>query len=387
MKTDTANTNVAANVPPELLDRIFKHCERHFSSRFVDRSGPTLLPKSRLQPPLLVCRNWHTVAERRLYSSVSLGTNRIVKDRNGQKMEIYGRSVCRKFLETAENNPRIASLVRELHMGGTSENREESENHVRLIGICKNVEKIELYGCHTELLDDLAEALAKADLTSLELYGNRLGGYDGERGTMLSLSTIIELLQNLPRLQQVYGNLSDEEGMGHDASLTETPLFQGSCASLRVIHVYGAVFNEMQLAPLTYMSPNVIELSITVGWDCCAILQFCMSMWSSSLKRLTAFTPIFRKPIVDDACTIIRSPMTELRELCISSPLVTPSAMVFLPKLEKLNYRGEYSHGTELVQILKKGAMPNLRQINAAFSPPKSDDVSNRLERDAIWSW
>ncbi|KLO17654.1 hypothetical protein SCHPADRAFT_936852 [Schizopora paradoxa] len=385
MDVDDAST--AANVPPELLNRIFGHCERRH--RYIPADGSQLLPKSRLQPLLLVCRRWHTVAERRLYSSVSLGSNRVVKGRNGQRMEINGKDVCRRLCETVQNNARIASLVRELQMGSYSaEETEESEMHVRLIGICKNVEKIGIHGCHPDLLDDLAAALAKADLISLDLSRERLGGYPGESGdeSMFSISTVIGLLQNLPRLQHLYANLAKfEYSPCHESPLARAPFVSGSCAALKAISIHGQIFTSTQLHQLAETSPHIEDLSIKIGENCNVSLKQCLEIWSSSLRRLVVFTPTYGyygKPFPDDDCPVIHNPMIELQELWMPAPLVTPSAMALLPKLEKLNFRGDYSHGTDFVQVLRKGAMPNVREIDASFSPPKPSNGSERSERD-----
>lgn len=112
------DANAAANAPPELLDRIFKLCERRY--RYIPADGCKFFPNSRVQPFLLVCKKWHAVAERRLYTSVSLGSSRVVRDRNGQKLELKSKDVYKRFCETVENDVRLASLVRELRLGITS---------------------------------------------------------------------------------------------------------------------------------------------------------------------------------------------------------------------------------------------------------------------------
>ncbi|KLO09130.1 hypothetical protein SCHPADRAFT_931330 [Schizopora paradoxa] len=384
---DSANADVTANVPPEILDNIFKHCERRYKQRVCNWRSK-FLPKSRLQPLLLVCRRWHTVAESRLYSSVGLGSNRVVRDRNGQRMELKGKDVRRKFCETVQNNTRIALLVRELRLGipytfddADEEGFEASDIHILLIGICKNVENIELHGCHAAFLDDLAEVLAKADLTSLSLDSRRLGDFIARRGKMLSLSTVIKLLRGSSRLQTLYYRLSRHD-QGHEASFTKTPSVQGVCTTLKVLSLQGGAFDQTQLPLLASLTPALEEFSIQVGMECCAILRQCMKSWSSSLRCLTAFTWINDEPPVADACPIICFPMTELRDLWISAPPVPPSAMVFLPKLETLNFRGDYSDGADLIRVIRKGAMPNLREIQTTFSPPKSDDGVGLSERN-----
>lgn len=87
---------------------------------------------------------------------------------------------------------------------------------------------------------------------------------------------------------------------------------------------------------------------------------------------MTVFVSVFGTPFPDDACLAICSPLPELRELWMPSPLLTPSVMHFLPKLEKLSFRGEYKHGMELARLIQKGGMPCLREIDVCFSDHRS---------------
>lgn len=370
-----------SDLPPELLDRIFSHCERNHRRNYM--YGPNLLPKSRLQPLLLVCKKWHNVAERRLYASVSVGSDRVVRDRNGSKMEITGKDVCRRFYETVQSNARIASIVRELRMGSIRLDREESEMHVYLIGICKNVEKIELRVCHETLLDDLAAALAKADLISLHLSREQPDLYSGRDGQLFSLSTVIRLLQSWPRLETIYANLSRHDyGPLRKTSLGKLPPAPGACPALRTIDIFGDTFHSAELSELGDIAPRLEEISATVHHDCDEVLQQCVKSWSSSLKRIVIFTPLYSKPFPGDACPAISSPMVELRELHMPSPLFTPSAAKFLPKLEKLHFRGEYSHGMELARLIEKGEMPCLREIDTSYVGPIAEDGMHRRDEE-----
>ncbi|KLO09141.1 hypothetical protein SCHPADRAFT_580024 [Schizopora paradoxa] len=356
----------ASALPPEILDGIFKRCERRY--KYTDPGEERFLPKSRLQPLLLVCKNWHDVAERRLYSNVRLGSDRIVRDRSGQKLEINGKYVCGRFYETVQKNPRIASIVRELHVGSTSAaNREESEMHIRLIGICKNLKDFELKGCHADLLDDLAAALAKADLISLQLSYERLG--TGEKdGKMLSVSNVLDLLQKLPRLETLCASLARLQAWPTPEAPPQAPL--APCPALKSITVHEPILTAAQISYFMDISPGLEELSIMVGKDCGAALQQGLKARASSLRQLHALRIDLTEntPFPDDAYPIIRWPMIELRELWIAYPLLDPSAMMFLPKLEILNFRGKHSHAEELVQIIQLGVLPNLCEINFDFS-------------------
>ncbi|KLO08765.1 hypothetical protein SCHPADRAFT_931592 [Schizopora paradoxa] len=378
------NSSRASDIPPELLDRIFKICERYYK-RYSYSYGEILLPKSRMYPLLLVCRTWRPVAEHRLYKSISIGSNRTVRDRNGQKMEIVGKEVCRKLCETVQGNPRIASLVRELHMGSLNVDREESELHVRLIGICKNVDEIELYGCHEALLEDLAQVLAKADLVSLRLWHERLKSFGSDQ-KLFSLSTLMKLLPNWPRLEKLFVRLARVEyGPFHEAELAGSHPTPGTCAALRNISIHGVSFNAAQLKQLADICPNLEEISSSIRYDCDEALRHCVQVWSSSLKvcAIQVFAPSREGPhaFPDNTSPVVSFPLIEIRELSMPSPLLTPSAMKFLPNVEKLGFRGEYHHGMELAKIIENGGMPRLRELNAFYNSDYREAIDDRLER------
>ncbi|KLO09129.1 hypothetical protein SCHPADRAFT_579147 [Schizopora paradoxa] len=274
-----------SDTPPELLDRIFQYCEK--SPRYN-----LLIPQLRLHPLLLVCKNWHGVAERGLYRSVSIGSDRTIKDKNGEVKLIQGRDRCRRFCETAESNAKIAYLVRDLSLGCECIRPDESEMHVRIIRACRNVESINLRGCDATILDDLKAALAKSDLTSLVLWGTSLqddGDFmSGESRPMLALSEILTLLPNWPRLETIsvvtgHPRDEDEDGYAH----IETSDLEGlerACPALRYISIRdGSTFYSRDLAFLAHIAPNLEVVHIFIGLKCSDVLRACLGTWSSSL--------------------------------------------------------------------------------------------------------
>ncbi|KLO09099.1 hypothetical protein SCHPADRAFT_580589 [Schizopora paradoxa] len=272
------------DILPEVLDRIFELCERQHRQM---PHWPVFSPKSRLQPLLLVCKKWHSVAERRLYTSVSLGSDRTVKDRNGKKMMIKGKDVCRRFLETVQNNAPIASIVRELRMGSLrnlAQDGEESQMHIRLIAVCKNVEKISLYGCDPSALDKMVETLVNTDLLTLEFTSEQLGGYLGYEWFVPSPRTLVDLLCRWPRLQKMRVKMTGGE---FDVSLPKVPVIPGFCVALKEVDARDSTFDAAQLSRLLDLSPALEDLSITVEKDCGPVLRRSIQAWSSSLKACT----------------------------------------------------------------------------------------------------
>ncbi|KLO09131.1 hypothetical protein SCHPADRAFT_908035 [Schizopora paradoxa] len=387
------NANIILNIPPEILDRIFRHCERFRK----DRSRPTLVPNSRLRLLLLVCRKWHGIAERRLYSSVSIGSDVAVKDKNRERRDIFGKDVCRRFCEMVENNTRIASLVRELCLGCEHIHPEESEMHIRIIRACTNVESIELNGCDGALLDDLKAVLAKSNLISLSLSGAPLRDYGSyaiteESGPIFSLSETLSLLPSWPRLQAISvtsGDARDVNGyedIEHRLALEE---LRHACPTLRRISIGDSVFNSKDLQFLSHVAPNLEDIYMFIWPKCTDILRKCLETWCSSLKHLwvntyglsysVAVPPNF-SPVLIPSMVKLR----ELRSLNTSAPLFTASALLRLPKLEKLTFtRGTHSQCVELAQLIGKGKIPCLRELRIAlfeFDTDNEQETRNQRE-------
>ncbi|KLO06682.1 hypothetical protein SCHPADRAFT_910137 [Schizopora paradoxa] len=356
-----------ANIPPELLDRIFGHCERY-------RRIPKFVPNSRLQPLLLVCKNWHGVAERRLYFSVSLGNDRTVKGRNGEKREIKGKDICRKFCETVKSNERVASLVRELRLGCQDIQPEESELHIRIIRNCKNVERVDIQGCDFSQLDDLKAALAERNLVSLSLSGaslRLLTSQDHNEGRpMLALPEVLNLLPNWPRLELFTMVMCDPRRDNIYQQL-ESPsdLNKNACPALRRISVLESNFFSTHLRFLAHIAPNLEDIAIFIGIDCGPVFKECLEVWSPSIKNLqidmyefldpcpvpVGFLPPISLPMVE---------LCELRSLDTSAPLFTVNALIRLLNLEDLRFtRGTYALCMELARLIEKGKMPCLQGV------------------------
>ncbi|KLO15629.1 hypothetical protein SCHPADRAFT_902264 [Schizopora paradoxa] len=381
-----------SKIPPEVLDRIFGHCERHYGHLGTF----TFLPKSRLHPLLLVCKRWHSIAERRLYMCVSIGSDRNIKSKDGKGTTIWWRDVCKRFCESVETNPRLASLVRELHLSGTSEAEiEDHERRIRIMNSCKNVEKLIHITWEPSLFDELKAALAKPDLTSLDLFASS----DSTMETRFSPSTLISLLRNWPRIQSVSATLGREEyddGSGDlyldDYGDTDLPLATGACPSLRAFSIEGEFFKPFQMKYLSDVAPNLEAIDIIVHTGCNkASLRQNLQVWSPSLKKLRVRGYFPHTPFSDEGCPIISSPFPHLRSLDMGAPLINPSAMRFLPALEKLRFFGQYSYGVELARLLNNGAMPCLNEIAVTllwpeYEPSASDkkaclDIGKELRR------
>ncbi|KLO15751.1 hypothetical protein SCHPADRAFT_248414 [Schizopora paradoxa] len=372
---------IAKDLPPELLDRIFQRCERrmHPGSWAHQLREETCVPKPRLHPLLLVCKKWHDVAERRLYSSVSLGRSKTVRDKTGKTFELTDEHVCRILLETVQNNTRIASLIREINARNPRRDVEMFKMQFRIIGTCKNIEKIHVdgYGCNGALLNDLKATLAKVTgLTSLELLCHRLEPVK-ERDVVF-LSDVMGLLPNWPRIETIYGSLGNEDNYYHGP--TQVPSALNACPVLRSVSIHNDTFSPSHLRCLGDVAPRLEEIYIIIGFDCADALRGSLQIWSTSLKRIEVHTPLYRGGTFPaDQCPVIRIPMTELRKVSMSAPLLSVKALDLLPKLEDLHLRGHLPEGMDLVRLIRGGKMPHLRILDAYFL--KSMDLAVNLDQ------
>lgn len=358
------------NVPSEVWEDVFKHCVRVYKDGIF---GPVFAPQSRIQLILLVCREWHDIAEKMLYTSISLGSDRVVCNRNGKKKVIYGTDVCKRLCTTLRNNPRLVSLVRELRLGGFLCNDRETKNYIRLLGICKNIESLDIRGCARGFADELKAALAKLDLISLKLSAHSLADmYTGER--LLVAPELLSLIQKYPRIETADAFLLSEEWrilMPQRAAMLPQPtMTNAKCLSLRELSINNTHLNSSDIRRLAELAPQVEKLKIMAGPECNSALQLSLQTWSSTLKTLDVSISdkiLYLNVNWRSAIPIVSPTLVELCELRISSPSAPPSALACLPKLEKLAYTGEYPDGLELAQVIQGGKIPGLRELEAVF--------------------
>ncbi|KLO15628.1 hypothetical protein SCHPADRAFT_257267 [Schizopora paradoxa] len=285
-----------SKVPTEILDRIFGLHGR--SSE--DSEQITFLPKSCLYPLLSVCKRWRSVAERRLYMNVCLGCDKTIQDKDGNELKVTGREICMRFCETVQNNPCLASYVRELNLSGPDK-LEDSRIRIDIIRNCKKVTRLSIVSFHSDHVDDLMAALAETDLVSLDLM--HIPILTERNSRCFSLPMLFELLQRWPRIESVSATLgkgdickyfglgTGGEDVNGDMDFTRAA---GACPSLRTIHLEADNFEPSLLNVVGDMAPNLEDVSIVLQNNRCNVaLHRCLQIWSPSLTKLAVHTSLF----------------------------------------------------------------------------------------------
>ncbi|KLO15622.1 hypothetical protein SCHPADRAFT_902256 [Schizopora paradoxa] len=360
------------DVPPQVLDHIFRHRERVF---FKHRYSP----ESRLYPLLFVCKEWHDIAERRLYASVSLGDEKTVVDEDGEEYEIDGEEVCEMFYETVRKNPRLASLVRELRLGTLNHARKETEHHIALLKICKNVEHVEFSGYNGYLLEELKAVLgAKENLVSLML--SRYGLADKEGDCFFSTSDLFLYMLKWPHLERIYlHNHTLAYYDDDDGALPAPTSVAGRNPALKEVTVREDSLTPEYLELLSKMAPGIRHLEIHIHASSILALQSSLQTWSPTLAHLNLTVRGEPKNSLAPVC----SGLTELRYLNVESGVIPPSEFVHFKSLEALMYFATSKDAEELARVIqKKGSLPSLRKVTCDHTKGKLSSESVKKLRE-----
>jgi len=337
-------------VPPEIIDRIFAFLEPG-----LDQSMP-FTPQWLLCPLLLVCKEWHVVAQRRLYSSVSLGDGWTSGG---------GEEICAKFYESIEENPHLAALVQELRLGSydSSNTGEETLHHARILRLCENAERVEIVGFNNTHREELKDVLLRRDLVELTI--SRAGLSDRtptslpEDTSFCTLSEMIAYISHCPRLRK----LSTTDAFHHfddESFLPDPSSVRGCCPNLREITIEDDALSPRYLLTLSEMAPNVEKFHFDSKGIDAGMVQSCLRSWSSTLSYLFLRS--------NDTCSVAKTctGLRGLRNLAVRSVHLPPDVLVNFSELETLMYFCESNseHLEQLVSILQdSNALPSLRQL------------------------
>jgi hypothetical protein len=109
-------------------------------------------PSTHLHPVRLVNRAWGDVAERRLYASISVGSD-------DNEAPVLGADQAKLLAQTLEGNARLADIPREVRLGTMSCDRDETEAHWRILVACKYITHLTLEGYNGYVLGELKDSI------------------------------------------------------------------------------------------------------------------------------------------------------------------------------------------------------------------------------------
>jgi len=280
-------------VPFEMLDRIFSELDdtAHIAEKFGIRR------LRHLHPLLFVCKEWQSVAERRLYASVDLGLG---WSHITRRMVAYQ---CEAFYYTVKTNPYLASLVRKIFMAISFHSREDSFRHAQVLRLCTNVQYVRIGGFNNNYLDDLNTALAQRDLiglnfervcpSKLEVPRSVIGGTGRVQRSMVfrTTSEIIRYLLDFPHLQRLSYTavgLDDRDCKFDDDDILPSPSsVKGCCPALHTIDIRGNVLKSKHLLFLAEIAPDVKYADMPLTGQSADALRACLQSWHLTLTHLS----------------------------------------------------------------------------------------------------
>lgn len=271
-----------AHVPIDVLDRVFANLEA-----ITEEPGSFgFRPMSCLHPLLFVCKEWHSMAERRLYTRVGFDSRKTFKKPSNNASE--------SLYTTVKSNRYLASLVRGISMAVAFESREDSFRHAQILRLCQNIKHVSIGGSHNRYLDDINTALAQRDVVDLTFVRLNPPGDGPSHRKMVfrTTSEIIRYLFDFPHLQRFSSNTSatldnrdcefDDDGI-----LPSPSLAKGCCLALHTIEIRGSVLKPKHLHILSEIAPNVTSAALSLRGTSANALQACLRSWSSTLTHIS----------------------------------------------------------------------------------------------------
>jgi len=259
-------------VPPEILDRIFNHLgqEPRGDDAPLDSDFE---PQRLLHPLLFVCKEWHEIALRRLYSSAGVAYDI-------ESVSARETVVVERFRTTVKDNPRLASLVKELRVSFPFAYKDTTQTLVDLLSLCKRVIRVTIaifYYGQLEGDGELLNALAELDLVALDLSGFE---------TLRTPSEFITFMLKWPNLRKI--NIRCGFKGQDDPSILPAPsTVRGRCPVLREIAFPWFYIHTKNLNVLCEMAPNVEKLNARPHSCTTEALPSCLRTWSSNLTTLS----------------------------------------------------------------------------------------------------
>ncbi|EIM90715.1 uncharacterized protein STEHIDRAFT_136731 [Stereum hirsutum FP-91666 SS1] len=389
------------SLPNETLLYIISMCEDFRPS--ASHPNPVLPRLS------LVCKSLHAVATHELYKSVYLSPS----SKHGL-LRLYFKATT--FLHAVQNNPYLASIVRELHFTSPWCNTVETEQLSEVIRRCGGVEVLDLSGwvsasdSRGNSLEGLVEAMrGKAELKSVRL--SHKTGY-----SLAGMEDFLNMPQLWPNIEAVLiedeaigkaeiwegitcagededheiftDSVFTEEVLGesdHFAGLKPPPALSirtNACPRLRQLSFRCQYLQDIHIIALSIIAPNLESLFVLAGQPdeafTASSLRSALGRWSYSLTELRVVYKVDDdldgQSNVGSTWMWSEESMSEVLPPEMGALRLARTTSIHIPPidfitgyraLEKLTYGLWYDEAAVLLQVLRsEGSLPRLRQLN-----------------------
>lgn len=363
-------------LPPEILDQIIGYVEAW-------RFDQLFLPQAPLTHLLRVCVLWHSIVERRLYQSISIGFDfrSIVVPEADRKLSVRKRrinGIVHELLETLRNNSRLTSLVRRLRLNVAEFRSCELSKHcVEILRLCVAVDSVHIHGYHPDDAAAFVDAIRPKCLTALIVSGRGRGG--DVCGPLCSLPELLEIMAGWPHLQSVqFSNAALSPSKGHPV------VTRKACTQLHTIDVpSGPRFSGHHLRALLSMCPigvKKLHIMLCDDADSVAALCECLYAWASTLVDLRVAFPRVVYDSLSPSLSDVVSRLEILQRLHIVPVLIPSHSLANLPRLTELVI---YSNRNEIDNFLSvlgdQNSFPSLRILKCILAFDSSGIDSSSL--------
>lgn len=344
-------------LPPKAIDKIFAQVERPLG-KFE------YYPQFNLAPLISVSKAWKTIAERRLYRSISIGSDFEAGgyfydegvggggglENGGEYQDPFFRSgeeIASFLHRTLEENPRLASLVNELRLATMSHIRSETKNHIAILKLCKNAQDVEILGYNGYELVDLQDVLRARSIRSLTV--SRYGLRSMEGSGFCSLRQLLAMMAGWPRLTKMY---LYPHTLTMDCEEEKLVLPEPRCCpGLQTVILREEWLGRKELQVLLTMTSCVRELDVKLvrgdNEETNGVLVDCLETWAPTLQHVILASYDY-KP-TDHSF----SRMARVKKPHASSLLVRPSSLQHHPYLRNLSYAATNSEIEEFMSLLE----------------------------------
>lgn len=349
--------------PVEILEVILEDLISEF--RDIDPYGlqvkcaPYL--QHNLMPLLFVCKSWHMISEKLLYSCVSVGGG--VPLGLGQPMGCipetvpnytdmpvlyiphWAHEIAKRLMATLATNSRIAGHVKDLrlaiHDTRLSMSPEWTRANTAVLNSCPNVHHLQIIGFDPSESSTLFDVLKNKSLVSFCITPR---SYCSNTGLLGHSFNLLELIQRWPNLRTIKVDGLHSLEWQNGLNIPNAPRAPGCCPDLQEIRFTSLVPHPSVLDSLCIMSGHIRDLSIyTRSWfDNDARLEAlsgCLNSWSATLERLSlcAAHSFMRSRPLGEAL----SSLQRLKELEINRSSDV-GAIADLPSLELLCFSADW---------------------------------------------